>query len=850
MVSPGRAQADSRPSTKDVSPVWPSSDSSLAGTCGLLLQNFVLPKPHLPVSRRDSIGSRPSNTTSSRKSVSFRLRLRGPGPAYNSPSPQQPKEQPKEQCDTPQATGSAARGAVVRRLFRAVQGLPDSDAGQGSPEPQPKSYPGWRPQPQPAQPAQGSKPVTDCFKPFQPAAPPANASIGVPLQASDASDHGGSGTAVSVTIQGAQALGGVPQANPHEAGGTQVLNQPALAGCCSASHVSVWPSSTPAQTGPIPRQQFAVQHVQSSGLWPPQQQQQHQQVPSLQLQYQALQTQHPGLQLQGDITAQPAAAAGSSAAWDAAAPDLYPPPGPYATCTHPIQGMPGPSAGPPRYHGVIPSHVAQVWQQQPGCQAPTWSAVARHVPQPGPAAGAPVLGGPALAAASQAAAASGEAAPRSISAAASPQHGATFARVHLLLESLNLRNMLCSEQDTAACADTPASQMNQPGAACHAGGYQLSGLTGGVTSQAATSSCLTADATGNVPSSVVWQQSPAANETPARLRPRRTEGDGTGSKPDALRWSFDRAIASLCEPVPSADPHDAAEDANDTAGWFSTALQSASAAWLQSVGKAAAQQRQQVQRGGGVEELLQQVREARLERRLAEAYLLGCKLCVPRSRLERLRLLVEASGAPPAVTAALLVQLEDRLRLKAALRVLQLHAATAAVLQRLLRLREGQSGPLAAAAWRCWQRAAQERVALRVRMSAVTAARQQRLLSQLLSAWQAVLRRAADLRQREASLCAALSRRRRSACLLAWRSVQQQRAALRGIEAECRVARSRRLVRSWLEAARRVAHGKQQARRADAHHRSHLLLASLAHWRYLRVSRTLTSVWEEALGKR
>lgn len=82
-----------------------------------------------------------------------------------------------------------------------------------------------------------------------------------------------------------------------------------------------------------------------------------------------------------------------------------------------------------------------------------------------------------------------------------------------------------------------------------------------------------------------------------------------------------------------------------------------------------------------------------------------------------------ASGAPPAVTLALLVELEGRLRLKAALVALRAAAVAAGHRSELLESREGPAGPLAAAAWRCWWRSARWRRALRGRVQAAATRR-------------------------------------------------------------------------------------------------------------------------------
>lgn len=84
---------------------------------------------------------------------------------------------------------------------------------------------------------------------------------------------------------------------------------------------------------------------------------------------------------------------------------------------------------------------------------------------------------------------------------------------------------------------------------------------------------------------------------------------------------------------------------------------------------------------------------------------------------------VSGSGTPLAVEAELLGQLHGRLRAKVALRALQLTAERACALRQLLDCRDGLAGPLAAAAWRCWRRAAASRVQLRQRVRASTQAR-------------------------------------------------------------------------------------------------------------------------------
>ncbi|KAG2430448.1 hypothetical protein HXX76_009971 [Chlamydomonas incerta] len=292
---------------------------------------------------------------------------------------------------------------------------------------------------------------------------------------------------------------------------------------------------------------------------------------------------------------------------------------------------------------------------------------------------------------------------------------------------------------------------------------------------------------------------------------------------------------------------------------FSTAWASASAAWMQSVGRAAAAERE-AQREA-VWEVAAQLAEAVRERRHVEAYLeatapapggggTGDSAGIPAERLARLRALATASGAPPAVTLALLAELEDRLRLKAALTALRAAAEAAAHRAELLDSREGPGGPLAAAAWRCWWRAARWRLALRGRVQAAAARRQKLLAARVLLGWCGLVAARRDLAQRRATLTARFARQRLATRFHAWRQLCRRHAELRSILAACRAAAQRRALVRWRAGAARAATSARQRAAADLHFRRRLLLAALAHWRYLHVARSLGRVWEAALERR
>lgn len=65
-----------------------------------------------------------------------------------------------------------------------------------------------------------------------------------------------------------------------------------------------------------------------------------------------------------------------------------------------------------------------------------------------------------------------------------------------------------------------------------------------------------------------------------------------------------------------------------------------------------------------------------------------------------------------------------------------------------------------------------------------------------------------------------------------------------------RKLRRRCLLRGWRQASQRMAASMQLWRRAAAFHRSRLLLAALAHWRFYHVNRSLSRVWDAALIRR
>ncbi|GIL45528.1 hypothetical protein Vafri_2739 [Volvox africanus] len=120
----------------------------------------------------------------------------------------------------------------------------------------------------------------------------------------------------------------------------------------------------------------------------------------------------------------------------------------------------------------------------------------------------------------------------------------------------------------------------------------------------------------------------------------------------------------------------------------------------------------------------------------------------------------------------------------------------------------------------------------------------------VLSAWWATAHRSGKLQQLEAQLRNSLAPRRTVQCLLAWHAACRHHAALRRAFDACRGARMGRLLLAWQNSARQLAHLERLRRAAERHYCLRLMLASLAHWRFLHVSRAVARVWESALARR
>lgn len=123
-------------------------------------------------------------------------------------------------------------------------------------------------------------------------------------------------------------------------------------------------------------------------------------------------------------------------------------------------------------------------------------------------------------------------------------------------------------------------------------------------------------------------------------------------------------------------------------------------------------------------------------------------------------------------------------------------------------------------------------------------------MGRVLLAWQATVARRVELRALQVRLRHRLQRRALCTCLATWRYVALSRQHARAAVRQCREARVRTLLREWLRVARGLAYKAQLRARAERWRRSQLLLASLAHWRYLHVSRGLARTWEAALVRR
>lgn len=124
------------------------------------------------------------------------------------------------------------------------------------------------------------------------------------------------------------------------------------------------------------------------------------------------------------------------------------------------------------------------------------------------------------------------------------------------------------------------------------------------------------------------------------------------------------------------------------------------------------------------------------------------------------------------------------------------------------------------------------------------------LAARVLLGWCNLVARRQDLAQRRATLTSRFTRQRLGARFCAWRHLCQRHAQLRSILAACRAAAQRRALARWRGSAAQSATSARQRAAADRHYRRRLLLAALAHWRYLHVARSLGRVWEAALEKR
>ncbi|EFJ52290.1 hypothetical protein VOLCADRAFT_115935 [Volvox carteri f. nagariensis] len=844
----------------------------------------IRPLSKHPTSRHGPQEDKTPEPQGIRKSVSFSLRVRGPGAGYNSPSPEHQQAPTQQRCpgsnDAPQQQATLPTGpegsneAVVRRLFRAVQGY------ASSPEPQPKVYPGWIPQPQqnkiimaPAEPALA-----------QDSQPAANPTTAIGRSQSDSTTLKVSGQAPDPAGSKEAGLSGFSM-DAHALAQARIV-----LGCTS-------PVGYPLTTFPSGPAGLAP-GIHSDG-WPP--------VFSREPVKQLTARQHSQQQLgmHGTVAGNPPAACQglggalpvpmpAIAGWEfRQAPSRQA--GRRSISPHRVGLRSSTGSGPGRAWGQVATRTVTLGQ-------PTQKASPRPTRTPPPTARTitqPILSPPvaaittaratagivtatamasrspgvrrALATSPEARSTDGPLA----SAAGSPH--ATFEQVHLLLASLNLpglgrASMGADRPPMGTGCDAPEEQQRRdldnlaPAVSAFTAGLadqhisaaywpQVSGQEGGLTNPAAKS--MMAAARTDLGFTQGMYRRPGAVRVgadafdeyppqPAVAMNARCGKNGAYENFDAVRWPFDQALAARGPGGPRA--HELAKSGSTDAAGFLQALQPACYAWLRSVARIAAQQRQAAVDDMG--ELVQQLQEAQLERKHVEAYLLGSRLGISRHRLARLHELVVASGTPPAVTAALLSQLEDRLRLKVALGALRRYAAGALHLLDLLQSRNEAGGPLAAAAWQCWRRAAATSEVLRGRMDAMAAARWRLQAVRVLSAWHTLVRRTGELRELGMRLHDRLAPRRAAQCLFAWRAACMREAVLRRALVACCAARIRRQLLAWRDTARRVAHSGRLRRTAERQYRSRLLLASLAHWRFLHVSRAVERVWDSALARR
>ncbi|GLC34654.1 hypothetical protein PLESTM_000221700 [Pleodorina starrii] len=817
---------------------------------------------------------RPAEGQTARKSVSFSLRARGPGPAYNSPSPEQQPHPPAQPADAHPAQQGTPSGAtcdanvdVVRRLFRAVQGH------ASSPEPQPNAYPGRVPQPQQARAAAtvpeprssdpgSGHPRRHTWAGEWQAGPPGGGDEAGSL---DARALDRVRLALSCVTRAGAAFGPPPYhpgfTVPTAGGGHHGRLAPAgdarsqafaaVLGRGAAPQQGQQPGLLqPGQQAAASRPRQSLQAATAAGAGPPA----FTRMPSYALPVPPL------------VPLPATATAAAAAAWDAR--QAVPPPAAGSSLPQSAAVRPRPSSKPTAQLRPSPTTMAaadtaaaataaaaaEAANARAAATVTTAKAATSCVPAVSPVpkrTSSPAGGDRQLPHQVQLQQAHHE---QQQQQQQQQDDGATFEDVHMLLASLNLPGMSSNGIGSGA-----ADQLGRDAAG---GGTTLRAAAGGSATvpqgpaQAATpaagreawSACRAGGGGGGggFPGAALVSAGLDAPGSEALSADAGGPGAYSGAALDTVRWPFEQALAARSPGGPRGPGGGGA----DTEG-FSRALGPACRAWLRSVGKVATQQQGQ-QQGAGAElqELVLQLREAALERRHVEAFLMGTRLRLARPRLARLQALAAASGAPPAVTTALLAQLEDRLRLKLCLGALRRHAAAGARLADLLQSRHEAGGPLVVAAWQCWRRAAAGRMELRSRVEAMGAARRRLNTVRVMFAWRAAAQRAAQLRQLGACLRQRVARRVAAECLHAWRAACQRGLALGRAHRTLVAARTRRHLLAWRDASRRLAISGQQHARAGRHHRSRLLLAALAHWRFLHVSRAVARVWESALARR
>ncbi|GLI64142.1 hypothetical protein VaNZ11_007325, partial [Volvox africanus] len=760
-----------QPTETVFSPAFPSIDASLAGTCGGLLG--IRPLLQLPASRRLSLEDKSTEAQVIRKSVSFSLRARGPGAGYNSASPVQQSPPSQRPDDHPEQLNSSGGGLgevnedVVRRLFRAVQGHANS------PEPQPKAYPGWVPQPQ------QDKPKTASAEPL-PAQNPTPAVNSIP--ALDPTQSNG----INLTCKGPGPLlrrrDEAGPVSPQLEGRNLARMRPAIS-CAS----SVWYPLTPCPSGGAG---FAAADMDNEGcasirggevhshfstsagprhpLAIRQQQQptgpQHEERHGTRSQ-QHLRTHVTGAELPLPASANTSAVqrpASAAASWDrrqvmptqAASKRPSPSAMPAPASSAPVWGFVKPSSAGIRLEPPIEKPRPCVTRTFPMAARATSALPMMTETAVGITAAATVERSPVMShRPTQSPAANSNACPTSIGGS----QDATFEQVHMLLASLNLPGIkagLALGSDSPQCVGLISEAHEH-----QSGDLAITNTFMDRVTELTPSGMAIQHPPGHGGQREVWAGSPTANgraaedigsmsgesrhleavvrsvDVPRGHQPPMEDariGVSQGPKMDNSRWPFDRMLA-----------------ARGSLGgeWFIEALRPACCAWLQSVARIAGQQRYAELHD--MRKLIQQIQEARLERRHVEAYLMGNRLGIPRARLARLHELAVASGASPAVTSTLLSQLEDRLRLKLGLKALRQNAVVRTRLLELLQSRHETGGPLAVAALQCWRRAAAGRLIMRGRVDTMITTRRRLNARRVLSAWRATAHRSGELRQLE-----------------------------------------------------------------------------------------------------